>query len=348
MAVERQEKNLRTSGRLYRDHELQAYIRDIACRLAGQYCKDIRVYVVHMPYFNASMYPNGMMTVWTGLLLRARNEAQVAAVIGHEIGHYFRRHGVQKFRNARDASDVLIFFKFLFGAAGVPLAGDVAHLITAASLQAYSRDKEREADRIGLDLMTKAGYDPREAAKLWRQIIEEQKADEEEHKSTIFFASHPDPEERADSLEKLADEILKKRPTGTTNTGRYRRIVGGHRPNFLRDEVRLMRFKRAHKLMESLTKDEFRPGEVEYFRGELHRMRNDSEKKDLNAALEYYDKAIGSGGYPPELYKYLGLVHRKLGNNERARAAFLEYLRLAPNAEDRLMIKALADRMSES
>ena len=344
MAVERIEKNMRTSGRLYREEALREYIGDITCRLAGASCSDIRVYIVHVPYFNAGMYPNGMMVVNTGLLLRARNEAQLAAVLGHEIGHYLRRHGLTRFRNARDTSNFLAFFQIIIGAAGVPLVGDFAGLVAMASLSAYSRDDEREADRIGLELMAKAGYDPREAAAIWRQLIEEQKADEEGRQSSLFFASHPEPEERVDTLDKLATEIIKKQGAGETHRSRYRQVVGPHRTRFLRDETVLQRYKRAHKLMEMLEKDGHAVGEVQFFRGELHRQRNDTEKKDLEKALEFYDKAIGSGSYPPQLYKYLGLVHRKLGNKIKSVDALKEYLRRAPNAEDRLMIKSMIDR----
>ena len=55
--------------------------------------------LVRTPYFNASMAPNGMMQVWSGLLLRVDNEAQLAAVLGHEIGHYLARHSVERLRD---------------------------------------------------------------------------------------------------------------------------------------------------------------------------------------------------------------------------------------------------------
>ena len=82
------------------DLKLHAYVEDIACRLGASHCPDIRVHIVRTPWFNASMAPNGMMQVWSGLLLRADNEAQLAAVLGHEIGHYISRHSVERLRDA--------------------------------------------------------------------------------------------------------------------------------------------------------------------------------------------------------------------------------------------------------
>src|SRR5262245_24840551 len=68
--MDREETRLRRSPFRLRDDALNRYLQDIVCRLAGEHCPDIRVYAVRTPYFNASMAPNGMMQVWSGLLLR--------------------------------------------------------------------------------------------------------------------------------------------------------------------------------------------------------------------------------------------------------------------------------------
>ena len=90
--MDREEAKLKRSSFLIRDKALQQYVSGIACRLAGDHCPGVRVYLVRTPVFNANMAPNGMMQVWSGLLLRMGNEAQLAAVLGHEIGHYLARH----------------------------------------------------------------------------------------------------------------------------------------------------------------------------------------------------------------------------------------------------------------
>ena len=73
--MDRAEAQLRRSPFVLRDEKLRAYVQDITCRLASQHCPDVRVHLVRTPYFNASMAPNGMMQVWSGLLLRVENEA---------------------------------------------------------------------------------------------------------------------------------------------------------------------------------------------------------------------------------------------------------------------------------
>jgi predicted Zn-dependent protease len=88
--MEKLESDMRASNLLLRENELNSYVNDLACKISADYCSDMRVYVLRTPYFNAAMAPNGMMMIWSGLLLRCRNEAQLASVIGHEMGHFTR------------------------------------------------------------------------------------------------------------------------------------------------------------------------------------------------------------------------------------------------------------------
>ena len=98
MQMNNYEEQLKTSGSRVKDKNLDKYLKDLLCALTV-YCKDIRVYVLDIPYFNAFMAPNGMMVVWTGLLLRAENEAQLSAVIGHEAGHHGALEGARAIRS---------------------------------------------------------------------------------------------------------------------------------------------------------------------------------------------------------------------------------------------------------
>ena len=131
---DRAESKLRTAGNLVRDEALNRYVKGIVCRLAGPYCPDIRVYLLRVPYFNASMAPNGVMQVWTGLLLRTRNEAQLAAVLGHELAHYLRRHTLHRRRDAKSTTAALIFFQIGAAIGGIPAAGQIARLIALGSI----------------------------------------------------------------------------------------------------------------------------------------------------------------------------------------------------------------------
>src|SRR3546814_5968134 len=80
---------------------MHAYLVEFMQRLSRHFSSDMRVYLMRTPYFNASMAPNGMMTVWSGLLLRVNDEAQLAAILGHEMGHYMQRHTLARMRDMR-------------------------------------------------------------------------------------------------------------------------------------------------------------------------------------------------------------------------------------------------------
>jgi predicted Zn-dependent protease len=333
--MDKAETETKRSRFLVRDSELNAYVRDIACRLAGNHCSDIRVYITRTPAFNASMAPNGMMTVWTGLLLRTQNEAQLAAVLGHEIGHYLHRHTLQVYRNARDTADVAAFLSIGLAGAGVGIVGSMVQLAALASIFSFNRDQEREADDVGLKLMTEAGYKAIEAAHVWEQLIAEQAASERPRDRDIFFASHPAPEERA--------ETLKAKAAGAQNAGdtfedRYRSRLKKFRTTLFEDELRLRQFAQSLKLFEMLGREAQPDAELAYFTGEVYRQRNGDG--DAAKALDQYERALVMGDAPPEAYRGLGLVHMRGGDQVRADEAFRQYLKLKPDADDRAIIRS--------
>ena len=214
--MDRAERNLRVSRFVVQDDGVNAYMRAIACRLAKDHCVDLRIYVVRTAQFNASMAPNGMMEVWTGLLLRCVDEAQLAAIIGHELGHYLRRHTVERWRDARNKADFGAFLSLGLAVAGLGAVGSLANLALVASAFAFSRDQEREADEIGLDLMARAGYAPVAAAEVWEQLIAEHKAGTAERTSQLLFATHPEPEERLGALREAATKAGGARGSAAT------------------------------------------------------------------------------------------------------------------------------------
>lgn len=342
LQAEKAESILKTGGNRVREEAINRYIRGIVCKLALEYCGDVRAYVVHMPDFNATMSPNGMMQIWTGLLLRVRNEAQLAAVLGHEIGHYLRRHGLQRIDSANQKLNALIFVQLAAAFAGVPAVGDVASLIAQGSITSFSRNNEREADGYGIVLLSQAGYDPREASKVWDALIKETEARKGIHGYSIFNATHPQPEERREVLKALAETAIAKLRNGDpgdTGRDRFLEAVLPIRAKLLRDEIRMGRFDQTKVLFESLLEDGANPAEIHYFTGELYRLRRNDG--DQEKAVEAYQKALDIGDPPAEAYRALGLIHRKLGNKNRSATYLSRYIQLAPNAKDRSMIEEM-------
>jgi predicted Zn-dependent protease len=301
----------------------------------------VRVYLVRTPLFNASMAPNGMMQVWSGLLLRAANEAQLAAVLGHELGHYLARHTLERMRDVKSRAAFANLLAIFFSAARAGNVGQIAQLGVLASLFAYTRDQEREADRIGLDLMTRAGYSPHEASAIWAQLLDEIRGDavtaEDYASRSVLFATHPTIEERQQVLAEAAKGLARPGSTGV-GAVEYRSALSRHRTEFFGDELRRRRYGETLVLLERLLKSAAGDGELEFFRGEVYRLRGENE--DLERAMQAYRRAEAMKGVPPELFRSEGIVLRQLKQGDDARAAFWRYLELKPGAEDAELIRS--------
>ncbi|MBL8488988.1 MAG: M48 family metalloprotease [Rhodocyclaceae bacterium] len=342
--VDREETKLRRSRFVLRDRPLNEYLTGIACRLAGDHCPDLRVYVVRTPVFNASMAPNGMLQIWTGLLLRMANEAQLAAVIGHEIGHYLARHSLDRLRDAKSRSAFGQFLGIALAAAGAGGAGSLAQLAVVASAFAYGRDHEREADRIGQELMARAGYDPGEAPRVWSQLLAEIKAEAdwvgELERRSVLFASHPHPEERMETLGERATEL--RRDGMGTGTEPWRRACGPYRKTLLEDELRRRRSGETLALLDRMIAAEPTDPELHYFRGEAYRQRG--ADGDNARALDAYAAAETFPAAPAELHRGRGMILQATGDEPGASQAFAAYVRLRPDAEDAALFQRYVNR----
>jgi len=330
---DRQEERLKQSP-LRLQGPLQDYVQGVACRLARDHCPDLRVYVMRTPYFNASMAPSGMMQVWTGLLLRCLNEAQLAAILGHEIGHYLLRHGLEQLKSAESRS------AFATVISVVPLAGPLVGLGALAGGFAYSRDHERAADRMGLDLMAGAGYPPMEASRIWANLLEELKAEADwsgdARKGSVLFATHPAEAERQKTLETLAagyDAAGRDAAPGPLALAK-----APFRQQWLEDELKRRKFGESLALLTRLALHDPRDGLVCFFLGEAYRLRG--AEGDPERALEACARAADLAGAPPEVHRSLGRLHRRAGRPKEMKDAYARYLHLKPDAEDAGMIRS--------
>lgn len=339
MMMEKVERRLLTSGALVEDAELQRYVGDIACRVAPEYCGDLRVYVVERPDFNASMAPNGFMTVWTGLILRCENEAQLATVIGHEIAHYRYRHSLVQWRSVRRSTNAWMLATVAIGAAGHSAAG--SELVVLARLMAFSREHEREADALGIELMAEAGYDAREAARIWDGLIAERDAADLDD-PPVLFATHPPSPERSQALREKARELG---PNGGWDKGRdaFLEATLPHRSDWLDAELRRNRFARVQVVLDRLIEQGAGLGTLHFHQGELYRLRGDDG--DPDRAIAAYEKALLHPDAPVKTHRAMGYVHWAQGRNDAARHAFEAYLARATDAGDRAIIQSYVEEL---
>ena len=340
--MDKSEQDLKTSGKLITDPHLSIYMREVVCRLASDICNDVRIYLVRIPYFNASMSANGVMQIWSGLLLRAGNEAQLAYILGHEIAHYRYKHSLQLFRQAKNTANILAPFQLVTIAGGVGYVGSLAEIGALGTLMKFSRDHEREADEGGFGMVIAAGYNPHEAAKVWEGLQQEKDALDEDAPS-LFLSTHPSSTERIGRLKQSAIAATKPEAGWYTGTARYNEVVEPLRFQLLRDELRLRQFPATQILLDRSAGSGRSVAEIKFFQAELYSARGD--KDDISKAEAAYLECLKYPDAPPEAYRELGMIYMKSGRGQQAVPLFNAYIEQQPDAFDRSMVKAYIQRI---
>ena len=339
MQMEEYERDLKHSSFVMRDPGLNEYVRRVFCRTVGEAeCKDVRIYIMRTPYFNATMAPNGMMQVYSGLMLRARDEAQLAAILGHEYTHYRNRHSIKAFRDIKKKLGAAVFLSLLDG-------GLITGTALVGSIFQNSREMEAEADAGSVPMLVRGGYDPHAASLVWEQLRAEMDATalarnkkSRKDKGRGIFASHPPTAERMNTLRGLAAKAMPLTPTDNRRT-EYMQALAPFWADFVDDQVKLNDFGATEFLLESLAKEGW-TSSLHYARGELYRSRGRPE--DLVKAAEFYRLSIGGKDVPIEAYRGLGISLLRIGSAVEGKAALKDYLTRKPDAKDKAMVAMLA------
>ncbi len=336
MHMDKLEDRLKDSGRIVEDDVLDTYLRDIVCRLEPAHCPNIRIYVVDVPYFNASMAPNGVMQVWTGLLVRTENEAQLAFVLGHELAHYVRRHSLQRWIDLQNKANAASIFSILSSAAGVGYIGYMGEIAALASVLSFSRDQEREADEVGTARVVEAGYDPQEAVRIW-QALEKEKSVSEKKESWVFLSTHPGIDERIENLKSASANLTTDADQWIVRPDQLHVVLTFHHDELLGDELTRGEYAESEVLFRRLLETGGQRGLLNFYLGELYRKRSD--KGDSERAIEAYQLALREPDAPARAYRSLGQSLIRSDRDAEARAALEKYLEAVPDAPDRQIIE---------
>ncbi len=204
-------KPFEEEGKLDNDPKLKARVERITGRLIAQAIVmrpetknwDWSIRIIDDPEtVNAWAMAGGKMALYTGLVQKIEpTDDELAQVLGHEISHALAKHTAEKMSVAMATQ-----LGVLAVAASTDKKGAVTGAVVAAQLAVTlpnSRSAETEADRIGIELAAKAGYDPRAAATLWRKM-----AKVSGNGPPQFLSTHPSPGNREQTLEKLAKEMM--------------------------------------------------------------------------------------------------------------------------------------------
>lgn len=165
--------------------------------------------VVEDKTVNAFALPGGKVAFHTGIMPICQDEAGVAAVMGHEVAHVLARHGSERMSQQQALSiGSVALMAAVSGSSPVVKEGVMQAYGVGAQvgvLLPYSRSHELEADRIGMILMAKAGYDPRHAVSFWERML----ANKNGSSSLSFLSTHPSDQKRIDELKGFLPEALK-------------------------------------------------------------------------------------------------------------------------------------------
>jgi predicted Zn-dependent protease len=342
MEADEDERVLRDSPLVVRDEALNNYVRGVLCRTVGNdRCNGVRIYVLEIPAFNASMEANGTMRVWTGLLLRVHNEAELGAVLGHEFAHFELRHELAAFKHQRTASDIFSWAGVLGGLTGTNVFALQWSLI--GSVYRFSREQEQQADLLSFKYLAASPYPSAAFADVWGHMMAE--ADETaigrkqkpyQHYAAGFFDTHPTNLQRATYLK---DAAAKSGHSGDPQAAQYQVAISKYLPLMLADQVKRNDFGGTEYVLSQLAASSGWTGDLLFARAELYRMRGNP--RDLVTASQFYSDAIKQGYSAPEVQRGLGLSLMRSGQMTDARAALAEYLKLKPDASDAKAISAL-------
>lgn len=155
---------------------------------------------------NAFVLPGGKIFVFTGILPVCKNDDGLASVMGHEIAHQVARHSAERVSSMK----VLFVLAYLMEALGVDI-GIGRVLLTFLMQLPNSRKSESEADHIGIHLMAKACYDPRESTKMWERMSQSEKGSSGGIASVDFMSTHPANAKRIKQLDSWMHEALDMR-----------------------------------------------------------------------------------------------------------------------------------------
>jgi len=314
--------------------QVVAYVKRVGQRLAAVSDRKLpyEFNVINDSTPNAWALPGGKIVINRGLLIELKSEAELAAVLGHEIVHAAARHGAKGMERgmmlqgaimaAGIASQNSEYSQLALGGAGI-----AAQLLT----QKYSRAAELEADFYGMKYMSRAGYDPHAAINLQQTFVRLSKGGQSNWLSGLF-ASHPPSQERVDANRKTAATLP---PGGEIGRERYQKAIA----QLLRDRGAYAAFDSGRKALHDGDTNralsfankalKIQPQEALFYslRGDVR-----LKQQRYHDAIRNYDRALQHDDQYFHYYLQRGLAKLKLGNRIQAQVDLKESVTLLPTA----------------
>jgi len=323
------------------DRDLTAYVTEVGNRLAAQARRkdelQFEFNIINSSVPNAWALPGGKIVVNRGLLTELNSEAELAAVLGHEIVHADAAHGARQQSSGMLAQIGAVASMVVLGSTVKnESARQIAMMVPAVGvqliMQKYGRDAERESDQYGMVYMSEAGYDPQGAVKLQETFVKLSEGRNEDWLSGLF-ASHPPSSERVENNRKTAAGLP---PGGETGERKYRQKTAYLRrvePAYKAydEAVKAVgedKLELAQTKLDQAISAEPRESLFQALQGDILGL-----KKKPGQALAAYDRAIKSnnGFFYPYLRK--GQLEYERKSWDSAYASLQKSLDLLPTAE---------------
>lgn len=311
---------------LLKDKRLNDYVNKIGNLVLAQSKKapfNFRFLIVNSSAINAFATPGGYIYIHKGLINAVENEAELAGVIAHEIGHANARHIasiIEKSQKLNIATLAAIIAGAFLGGGGEATAAIAAFSVAGASSLTlkYMREHEEEADRLGITYLVNAGYSPPAMVDFLKLI---KKYEFLSKTMPSYLQTHPGTDDRIFYLESLI--LTQYRQKGAKNiVGNLKRMQA----LIPLDEADLN--TRQRQLKEDLTKD---PNNVDL----LYALALTEEKLgQTSSALEYLQKVLSLSPRDEDVLKNIGLIYLKMGSAEQARPYLQRAANINPNNDE--------------
>ena len=330
-----------SGGVLKIDPAINRYVSDVGNRIARVSDRQLpyEFVVLNDSVPNAWALPGGKIAINRGLLVELNSEAELAAVLGHEVVHAAARHSAKKIEQGMMLSIGLIALGAMtsdkdYGRA-LMAAGGVGAILLG---QKYSRDAESEADRYGMEYMVRAGYDPQAAVSLQQTFVRLSQNGQPNWLEGLF-ASHPPSQERVEANRVIAQRI--QRPGVSEGRDSYAKNLGylkKIKPAYDKHDEAYKKLKDndyqgALQLANAALGIEPREPAFHALKGDIY-----YKQKQFQQALPYYDAAIKRDS--EFFYPYLrrGESYKALGQHDKAKADLNRSMQLLPTktAQDAL------------
>ena len=316
------------------DAELTAYVQGVGNKLVAVSDRPLpyEFVVLNSSVPNAWALPGGKIAINRGLLTEINSEAELAAVLGHEIVHAAARHSAQQMSRSTLLQAAVLGTAIATGNAGYSdLAVGGASVGAQLINQAYGRGAELESDHYGMLYMSRAGYDPQGAVELQKTFVRLSEGRDTDW-LTGLFASHPPSRERVDANIRTAATLPAGGEVGRERYQAALQKTMDAKPAYdaydegrkaLADKDRDLAAKKAEEAIGLF------PGEAHFYglRGDARYLA-----KDYSRAIENYDIAIRRRDDFFQYYLQRGLAREKLGNDDAAVTDLRRSAELYPTA----------------